>query len=95
MFPCKHCAPYGSDPPGLVPMILRPPEEWELPPELRPPAQVLWVPCTECHGAVASCCEVAELAGAGPVGSGAGLPDNVTGREEHPKGRGARKTSVT
>jgi hypothetical protein len=66
MRPCPVCIPYGSDPPGFVPAVVsRPPEALALPPERRPPAQVIWVPCTHCHGSVASCCDTAGANGAG------------------------------
>jgi hypothetical protein len=65
MRPCPACLPYGSDPPGFVPVLVpRTPEELALPAERRPPAQIIWVPCTGCHGSVASCCEAAGANGA-------------------------------
>jgi len=63
MRPCPHCSPYGGDP-GMVPVVLQlSAAELALPPEQRPPAQIIWVPCTNCHGSVASCCDTAGAAG--------------------------------
>jgi hypothetical protein len=60
---CRHCWPYGR--PGFVPQIVpRPAEDLALPAALRPPAEIVWEPCRECIGGIASCCD-----GAGCEGS--------------------------
>jgi hypothetical protein len=55
---CPECSAYGYR--GLVPILApRTPEELVLPEALRPPVTIIWVPCSHCHGGVASCCDTA------------------------------------
>jgi hypothetical protein len=59
---CKICAPYGR--PGLVATVApRTPEEMVVPPHLRPPASIIWVPCRHCTGGITSCCDNAGAEG--------------------------------
>jgi hypothetical protein len=58
MRPCPVCLAYGQ--PGLVPVAVpRTEEDKTVPLQWRPPAQVIWVPCTCCIGGDASCCDTA------------------------------------
>jgi hypothetical protein len=55
---CPRCVDYGMN--GLVPVLVpRTEEELALPPERRPPRQVIWTPCVNCIGGIASCCDAA------------------------------------